>query len=88
MRGMRTHWSLLVLMVLALVPARSAGAGDVPFGVQQVISTAAHQARSVFAADVDGDGVCDGGNTVGGTCTAGPDNCPFFDNPGQAYTGP
>ena len=35
------------------------GAVDVPFGPQQVISTAADGAHSVFAADVDGDGDTD-----------------------------
>jgi hypothetical protein len=53
MRRRRAHSSLLVLT--ALVLAQSAGAADVPFGAQQVISTAAATARSVFAADVDGD---------------------------------
>jgi hypothetical protein len=34
--------------------------------------------------DTDGDGVCDGGAVVSGTCgTAGPDNCPFVDNGSQ-----
>jgi hypothetical protein len=33
--------------------------------------------------DHDGDGVCDGSGTGGGACTAGPDNCPFLDNPLQ-----
>ena len=37
-------------------PARAA---DVPFGPQQVISTAANMAVSVFGADVDGDGDTD-----------------------------
>jgi hypothetical protein len=36
------------------------------------------------APDDDGDGVCDGGGTGGGACSAGPDNCPFIDNLGQA----
>jgi hypothetical protein len=31
-------------------------------------------------ADHDGDGFCDGPNAVGGTCSAGPDNCPFESN--------
>jgi hypothetical protein len=44
-------------MAVALAPP--AGAGDVPFGAQQVISTAAESPRSVFAADVDGDGDLD-----------------------------
>jgi len=57
MQDMRTHWNLPVLLVLVL--ARPAGAGDVPFGTQQIISTAADSARSVFAADVDGDGDLD-----------------------------
>ena len=57
MRRVRTHSTLLVLMVLAL--ARPAAAGDVPFGVQQIISTTALSAHSVFAADVDGDGDLD-----------------------------
>jgi len=36
-------------------------------------------------ADTDDDDVCDGGNAVGGICdTAGPDNCPFVMNAGQA----
>ena len=34
--------------------------------------------------DHDGDGICDGGGTGGGACTAGPDNCPFVSNFGQA----
>jgi hypothetical protein len=34
--------------------------------------------------DHDGDGICDGGGTGGGACTAGPDNCPFIINFGQA----
>ena len=34
--------------------------------------------------DHDDDGVCDGGGTGGGACTAGPDNCPFVANAGQA----
>jgi len=34
--------------------------------------------------DYDGDGVCDGGGTAGGACSAGPDNCPFVSNVGQA----
>jgi hypothetical protein len=34
--------------------------------------------------DDDDDGVCDGDGTGGGACTAGPDNCPFVTNPGQA----
>jgi hypothetical protein len=34
--------------------------------------------------DHDADGVCDGGGTGGGACTAGPDNCPFVGNAGQA----
>jgi hypothetical protein len=33
--------------------------------------------------DEDDDGICDGDGTGGGACTAGPDNCPFVDNPGQ-----
>ncbi len=33
--------------------------------------------------DQDDDSVCDGGNAVGGTCTAGSDNCPFIGNPDQ-----
>ena len=33
--------------------------------------------------DHDGDGVCDGDGTGGGACSAGPDNCPFVDNPRQ-----
>jgi hypothetical protein len=33
--------------------------------------------------DHDDDGVCDGPGTGGGACTAGPDNCPFVDNPTQ-----
>ena len=39
--------------------AASAQAAEVPFGTQQVISTAADGASSVFAADVDGDGDLD-----------------------------
>ena len=34
--------------------------------------------------DTDGDGVSDGPETAGGTLTAGPDNCPFEANMGQA----
>ena len=34
--------------------------------------------------DHDSDGICDGGGTGGGACTAGPDNCPFVSNSGQA----
>jgi hypothetical protein len=34
--------------------------------------------------DHDDDTICDGGGTGGGACTAGPDNCPFVPNPGQA----
>ncbi len=58
MRRVRIHSSLLVLtmLALALTLADPAGAGDVPFGDQQVISTAANGAWSVFAADVDGNG--------------------------------
>ncbi len=41
------------------VPGRPAGAVDVPFCAEQVISTAADYAQSVFAADVDGDGDTD-----------------------------
>ena len=33
--------------------------------------------------DSDGDGVCDGGLTGGGACTAGPDNCPHVGPPDQ-----
>ena len=39
--------------------AASAQAAQVPFDAQQVISTAADGARSVFAADLDGDGDLD-----------------------------
>jgi len=42
--------------LLCVSVAASAQAGQVPFGSQQVISTAAESARSVFAADLDGDG--------------------------------
>jgi hypothetical protein len=34
-------------------------------------------------ADADGDGICDGPVAIGGTCSAGPDNCPNVDNVGQ-----
>jgi hypothetical protein len=47
----------LTLLTIAL--AASAGAAEVPFGTQQVISTAADYAYSVFAADLDGDGDLD-----------------------------
>ena len=33
--------------------------------------------------DHDGDTICDGSGTGGGSCTAGPDNCPFISNPSQ-----
>ena len=33
--------------------------------------------------DSDGDGHCDGPEDAGGSCTAGPDNCPFVGNPSQ-----
>jgi len=33
--------------------------------------------------DTDGDGRCDGPEDAGGSCTAGPDNCPFVGNPSQ-----
>src|SRR5439155_849319 len=41
---------------------------------------------AIFAADSDGDGVCDGASPVGGVCTAGPDNCPSFPTLDQADT--
>lgn len=33
--------------------------------------------------DHDGDTICDGSGTGGGSCTAGPDNCPFISNLSQ-----
>jgi hypothetical protein len=33
--------------------------------------------------DHDGDGICDGSGDGGGSCTNGPDNCPFITNPLQ-----
>jgi hypothetical protein len=47
-----------VALILVSLTA-SAQAAQVPFASQQVISTAANGARSVFAADVDGDGDLD-----------------------------
>ena len=49
-----------IRVALLLLPfAASAQAGEVPFGSQQEISTAANGPISVFAADVDGDGDLD-----------------------------
>ncbi len=45
--------------LLCISFAASAQAAQVPFGGQQVISTAADGAYSVFAADLDGDGDLD-----------------------------
>jgi hypothetical protein len=36
--------------------------------------------------DDDNDGVCDGGSSVEGICSAGPDNCPLDDNGPQTDT--
>jgi hypothetical protein len=48
----------LLVLVLVLAPGLLL-ARDVPFGAQAVISTAANEAESVYAADVDGDGDTD-----------------------------
>ena len=53
---MKRVLSISVTGFLLLFLAVSAQAGGAAFGTQQVISTAADDASSVFAADLDGDG--------------------------------
>jgi hypothetical protein len=56
----RIRMHLAVALTLpVLIPAAPTEAATVPFSPQQVVSTAADGARSVFAADVDGDGDLD-----------------------------
>ena len=52
-------WAAALLIVGSKFLAVPAGAAEVPFGAQQVISTAAGNANSVVAGDVDGDGDLD-----------------------------
>jgi hypothetical protein len=66
MRCLRAHSTnpaltgpLALTALMALPLARPAGAGEVPFGVQPDIYADGWGARSVFAADVDGDGDLD-----------------------------
>ena len=55
-RGAR---SILVVLCVALIPFLAARASAELFGAEQTISTSADAAKSVFAADLDGDGDID-----------------------------
>jgi hypothetical protein len=69
--------------LLCVSLAASAQAAQVPFGGQQVVSTAADGATSVFAADVDGDGVLDVLSA-----SALDDKIPWYQNRGGQFALP
>ncbi len=57
--SLKTLITFLVGLCLLFAARVNQAHADVPFGVQQIITTSADGAQSVYAADVDGDGDMD-----------------------------